>query len=297
MGRIFKDNTKEINSVDFSDDGTLLISASNDESIHVYDVNKGGQEKTLYSKKYGCANIAFTHSNSACIYASRSGDDAIRYHSLHENKYLTYFKGHQGMVHSLCMNPQNDTFVSGSLDGSIKLWDLKSPTLTASISIKGSPHCSIDPSGKVLGVTSANAIRLYDIRMTDKGPFIGKEVDTPLGGLTSIKFGPRGKTLLTTSQESTIVYDAIKLNKIREYAETINETGVSLERSYTPDEEYVLCGSEDGSIHIFEIDTGKKVVVLEGHAGPVQCCKFNPRYSMIVGACTALSFWIPSLRK
>ena len=49
-----------------------------------------------------------------------------RYMSLKENKYIRYFGGHDKRVVTLAMNPADDTFLSGSLDKSIRLWDLRS---------------------------------------------------------------------------------------------------------------------------------------------------------------------------
>ena len=46
--------------------------------------------------------------------------------SLKENKYIRYFGGHDKRVVTLAMNPADDTFLSGSLDKSIRLWDLRS---------------------------------------------------------------------------------------------------------------------------------------------------------------------------
>eukprot|EP01047_Picozoa_sp_COSAG01_P105279 COSAG01_NODE_34508_length_546_cov_1.398210_1_plen_50_part_10 len=36
IGRVFKDTTADINSVDFSRDGELLVTSSDDESVHLY---------------------------------------------------------------------------------------------------------------------------------------------------------------------------------------------------------------------------------------------------------------------
>ena len=61
--------------------------------------------------------------------------------SLKENKYIRYFGGHDKRVVTLAMNPADDTFLSGSLDKSIRLWDLRSnhcqvrTTLTTSVSL------------------------------------------------------------------------------------------------------------------------------------------------------------------
>src|SRR4051812_23413288 len=92
MGRVLKSNSKEINSLDFSRDGDWLITASDDESIHVINCSKGAVEKELFSKKYGVNLIRFTNHNSAVIYASKNeSDDSLRYLSLHDNRFIRYF--------------------------------------------------------------------------------------------------------------------------------------------------------------------------------------------------------------
>ena len=53
--------------------------------------------RTLYSKKYGIDHARFTHRRENIIHASTKGDHAIRYHSMHDNKYLSYFQGHTAM--------------------------------------------------------------------------------------------------------------------------------------------------------------------------------------------------------
>ena len=81
--------------------------------------------KILYSKKYGVDLPRFTHKNTAILHASTKEDDTVRYHSLHDNKYLQYFKGHRGRVISLEMSPVDDGFMSGSLDKTLKYWDVR----------------------------------------------------------------------------------------------------------------------------------------------------------------------------
>lgn len=59
-----------INSIDFHRLEDLLVTASEDDSINVYDTSRGSLVKTLHSKKYGVANVKFTHSHHAVLYAS-----------------------------------------------------------------------------------------------------------------------------------------------------------------------------------------------------------------------------------
>ncbi len=38
----------------------------------------------------------------------------------------SYFRGHNKRVVTLCMSPTDESFLSGSLDKTIRLWDLRS---------------------------------------------------------------------------------------------------------------------------------------------------------------------------
>jgi COMPASS component SWD2 len=65
MARVFKDNTAKINSFDYFKNGELLVTASDDESVHIYNTNTGKMSRVIYSKKYGVDLIRFTHSEDA----------------------------------------------------------------------------------------------------------------------------------------------------------------------------------------------------------------------------------------
>lgn len=41
VAKVFHDNKDRINSIDFTTDGNTLISSSDDESINLYDCQKG----------------------------------------------------------------------------------------------------------------------------------------------------------------------------------------------------------------------------------------------------------------
>lgn len=99
LGRVFKDKADRINSIDFHRVQDLALTAGDDDAIHLYDTLTGARKKTCFSKKYGVSNAVFTHHPSAILYAStRGGNHALRYLSLHDNKYLRYFNGHRAKV-------------------------------------------------------------------------------------------------------------------------------------------------------------------------------------------------------
>lgn len=156
--------------------------------------------------------------------------DSIRYLSLHDNKYLRYFKGHRGLVKSLSMSPLDDSFLSASQDRTVRLWDLRTNVCQAMMNIPEPPTnksnnsgkilVAHDPAGMVFAVaTSPNIIKLFDSRAHDSGPFVTFDVtvtrpsssptsSTPSASApsyfswSSLKFSPDGKDLLVATTES-----------------------------------------------------------------------------------------------
>jgi len=83
------------------------------------------------------------------------------------------------------------------------------------------------------------------------------------------------------------------------------------EVSWTPDSKYVVGGSLDGRVLVWDMQnlptrTGvvdlkthpvriPPLVALDGHPGPSRCVKFNPRFTMMCTAGAELAFWLPDL--
>ncbi len=172
VAKSFKENDSRTNSLHFSSDGLSLITSSEDDQIVIFDCEKGVQKRLVNSQKYGVDLARFTHAKNAAIHASTKENDDIRYLSLHDNKFIRYFKGHSKRVISLEMSPVDDTFMSGSLDSSVRLWDLRSPSCSGIMHVQGKPVLAFDPEGLVFSVgVQSEMVKLYDLRSYDKGPF------------------------------------------------------------------------------------------------------------------------------
>jgi COMPASS component SWD2 len=118
-----------INSLDFSLKGDSLVLSTDepDESIQLFNVATAAQKKQVFCKKSGCDLVRFTHHPSSLLVCSKNAawDNSIRYLSMHDNRYLRYFKGHRERVTALSMSPLDDSFLSASYDRTLRLWDLR----------------------------------------------------------------------------------------------------------------------------------------------------------------------------
>ncbi|KAF6777866.1 hypothetical protein AHF37_02637 [Paragonimus kellicotti] len=306
--KYFKENFDRINSLSYSSNGETLISSSDDDQMVMYDCTTGTPKRTLNSKKYGVNLIQFTHSPTTAIHASTKIDDTIRYLSLHDNKYIRYFQSHSKKVVSLCMSPIDDTFLSGAMDCTIRLWDLRSPNCHGVMHVSGRPCAAFDPEGLIFAAgINSDSVKLYDLRSFDKGPFATFKLGPETGGCvwTGLQFSSDGKTLLIATNGNHIrLVDAFKGTPLHTLIVGTNVDRQPLDASFTPDSQFVLVGSPDGLVHIWAVETGVRVVSLPGYETATQSPKpaihtlaFNPRYAMLATGSNQTAFWLPNIEE
>lgn len=297
--KVFSENQARINSLDFSADGLQMISSSDDDSIVMYDCTTGLKSRSVNSKKYGVDLIQFAHNSTNAIHCSTKVDDVIRYLSLHDNKYIRYFPGHQQKVVTLCMSPLDDMFLSGSLDKTIRLWDLRMQSCQGLMHVPSRPVASFDPEGLIFAAgINSNTIKLYDLRSFDKGPFTSFKLDIEQSKSEwmRLKFSPDGKLILLTSDGTALLLvDSYTGAVVHTLTGHENISKVDLDASFSADSRYVFSGSTDGHIVVWSVESGQIVARLaSGHSPLIERVLFNPRYYMLATACTTLNLWIPS---
>ncbi|CAL5371814.1 unnamed protein product [Camellia sinensis] len=259
-----------------------------------------GLLKTTYHKKHGADRICFTHHPSSVICSSRynldSTGETLRYLSMYDNRCLRYFKGHKDRVVSLCMSPVNDSFMSGSLDHTVRIWDLRVNACQGILHLRGRPTVAYDQQGLVFAMSmEGGAIKLFDSRSYDKGPFDTFLVGGDMAEICDIKFSNDGKSmLLTTTSNNIYVLDAYGGEKRCAFS-LDPSPNATIEAAFTPDGQYVVSG--DGSLYAWSIRTKNKVASWDSHIGIASCFKWAPRRAMFVAASSVLTFWIPNNSK
>lgn len=272
---------RHITGITFDDRGDHLVTAAEDETFRLYSCKTAKPPKILYSKKYGVDLPRFTHKSSAIIHASTKEDDTIRYHSLHDNKYLQYFKGHKGKVISLEVSPVDDGFMSSSMDKTVRLWDLRAPTCRGLLTLPSFPIIAYDSTGVVfaVAVNHYSRILLYDQANYDKAPFLTITLSDPTLAqisypprpiyMTSMSFSSNGKYLLVgCSGDAHYILDAFEGHLLAKL-----EGHIGLERrnssappsiepakgssgeevSWTPDSKYIVGGSLEGRVFVWDL--------------------------------------------
>ncbi|PHH61047.1 hypothetical protein CDD81_815 [Ophiocordyceps australis] len=320
-------------SIDYDDQGELLMTSASDETIQIYNVREGRHDKSLLSKKYGVKLAKFTHTSSSIIYASTKQNHAIRYLATHDNSFIRYFEGHEANVTCLAVHPGSDNFISCSQDNSVRLWDTQTKNCQCQLMLKDPCLAAYDPSATVFAVAcpSSGSILLYDVRNYDKAPFTVIDVIEKCRGLdshflvkgwTKLEFSNDGKTLLLgTKGNGHFLFDAFDgalkahLHKPAggtrrlapgEPAVAANGDAISdptnLESSgdccITPDGRFIVSGSKQDVFVWDTLGTTSETKVLEPlwtlpDKREAAVVAFNPRFNFMATADQDLVLWLP----
>ncbi|WP_299485582.1 hypothetical protein [Acaryochloris sp. IP29b_bin.137] len=184
-------------SVVFSPDGNTLISASEDNTIKLWD-RSGKLLNSLKEHTDTVYSVAFSPDRNTLTSASRNGTIKLWDRS---EELLNSLKGHIDTGYSVAFSPDRNTLASVSEDNTIKLWDRSGKLLN---SLKGHTDTVISvafsPDGNILASASEdNTIKLWDRS--------GKLLNTLKGHTTAVNnvaFSPDGNILASASSDTTI---------------------------------------------------------------------------------------------
>ncbi|KAL4577707.1 hypothetical protein LXL04_013818 [Taraxacum kok-saghyz] len=309
VGMAFRDYNGRISSMDFHRTSNYLVTASDDESIRLYDVSNATCLKTINSKKYGVDLVSFTSHPTTVIYSSKNGwDESLRLLSLHDNKYLRYFKGHHDR-HGLCLLvyvlEQIVSFPALLIElfffGIKELINVRLAScicLYGLLRVKGRPATAYDDQGLVFAVAFGGSIRMFDSRNYEKGPYEIFSVGGDVSDANVVKFSNDGKLMLLTTKDSRVhVLDSFRGTLLGTYNVNPVSSDSTLEASFSPDGMFVISGSGDGSIYAWNIRSGKEVATWMSAETEPPVIKWAPGSLMFVTGSSELSFWIPDLSK
>ena len=275
--------------------------------------------------------LRLRHHEQAVLFAGKgstsqpSGQrNAVNYWSLHDNKIIRKFRGHTDKVSSISMCPADDTFLSASNDGAVRLWNIQQAGCVAELKLpteaSGPPLAAFDYTGLVFcaAATMANGdghyVHLYDARNYSGGAFaefkvLSSELETALRShvgidmsrasllgkarCQSIQFNVSGSSImLGTSYGMNVLLDGFEGNIQRVIYDSANVGDRPAVSCFTSDDKSILCGNENGTISCWDCSTGAMIRRLEAHTGSVNCLAANPKYAQLASACTQTVLWL-----
>jgi WD40 repeat protein/serine/threonine protein kinase len=269
--RTFQGHTEKINCLDFSRDGTRLVSSGDDGTVRLWDAATGTQLKSLALKKSKLPCVAFSPNGARVAIGCEDG--TVKLLDAASLQELSVLKGHSKLVRSLAFSPDGARLFTVSEDTHLKVWDVAgAQELRAIPDPAGYSRCvAVSPDGKWLALAGqGSTLRLRDAAT-------GQELRTLAGhggGVLGVAFSPDGKRLASAGVDR-----AVKVWDVSSGEELLTLPGHGSEvRSvaFSPDGKRLASGGHDQMLKVWDADSGQEVVTYLGHIRGLYRVAFSP---------------------
>jgi WD40 repeat protein/serine/threonine protein kinase len=260
----FTGHSGPVRSVAIAPDGRTALSASEDQTLELWDLNTGKELRTFTGHSGPVRSVAIAPDGHTAL--SGSQDKTLKLWDLNTGRELRTFTGHLQDVMSVAIAPDGRTALSGSADNTLKLWDLNTGnelrTFTGHSEFVYS--VAIAPDGRTaLSGSQDKTLKLWDLNT-------GKVLRTftgHWGPVRSVAIAADGRTALSGSQDKTLkLWDLNTGKELRTFA---GHSGTVHSVAIAADGRTALSASEDQTLKLWDLNTGKELRTFTGHSGPV----------------------------
>jgi len=257
--------------------GTTFASAGADKTVKLWQSLSGDEVTTLSGARASCLVANFSPDDSLILSGDAGAAIRVFGASTHRSKFT--LTGHKEKVVQVMATADSRTLFSASHDRTVKVWDLNRGANTNTILTRSYINdMGVSNDGNTLATGHHDGyLRFWDPRTEDE--VAGLELHT--GHITSVSFSANGEKVLTSCRDNTLkVVDARmhrELMSLR-HGEYSNVSDSQRAR-FSPDGRFAVAGSANGSVHIWDLMTGKHHSMLknrDGHQKPVMCVSWSP---------------------
>ncbi|KAG2374516.1 hypothetical protein C9374_010800 [Naegleria lovaniensis] len=297
--------------------------------IHFVQNHRATEQQQQSSEKVVQQSSAKGHPIDHEMFYTSSLDKTIKV--WHGENNIQTLKDHKDWIRCLNTNCDSTTLYSGCISGFIYGWDINRNhqvsfqiqndpkdalgglnTINSLLTLHRSPHI-------VYSASRDGCLRMYDTRSLVFNSNTGVNTVKPKfkikahnGKMNQLQITNDDLYLLSSGRDSTMrLFDVRKLpsttlNEVSSLDPFVVQTysqheckSYNVSSCFFKEEKYVLTGSEDNKIYIYDTWSGKLVRTLSGHEGVIHLLMNLDDYRIISNSIESsrLFFWAPTLEK
>ncbi|KFM76334.1 Autophagy-related protein 16-1, partial [Stegodyphus mimosarum] len=249
----FNAHDSDVNAVLWLPTFSHLITAGADRKVKLWELLKDGSivlKKSVRDCNSSIMSVDLDADSSLLL--CTSCDFASRIWTLNDFTLRHTLTGHSGKVMSAKFMYEINKIVSGSLDQTLKVWDLRRRACIQTSFSNSQVHDVICKSGHVIISGHADKkVRLWDMRSNKETSQIAST-----GVVTSLDLSKNGYLLLVSQRDNVLkVFDLrtnFALNSLK--ADNFEVAYDWTRAKFSPDDQYCVCGSKNGSVFIWNIN-------------------------------------------
>jgi mitogen-activated protein kinase organizer 1 len=239
---------------------SYLITGAGDRQIRLYNPSTARLIQTYSAHGYEVLDLAVSSDNARFV--SCGGDKSVFLWDVATAQTLRRFGGgggHSGRVQGVAFGGEGDSVVvSGSFDGSVKVWDTKAkgerPIVTFTEARDG-VSCVAVLGGEIWAGSTDGRVRVYDL---GSGYM---ETDVLPAAVTSVTPAQDGQSYLVSTLDSAVrLMDRVSGKCLQRFdADGFRNEEYRVRSTLAMGDGCVVSGSEDGRVFVWDVLTGKVV--------------------------------------
>ena len=239
-------HTRDVIDLEFDPEGARIVTGSRDHSARIWNVETGENLFVLQGHEDEITDVEFSPDGG--LVATASDDGTARIWEVATGQEIVVLRGHSAEVTDVEFSPEGDRILTASWDGSIRTWEVisGSPLFVMRGPTNPVRRASFDRGGlRVLSSSTDNTIRIWSA------------ID---GEQLSVLSGHGGSPKTWTFPDGRVL--------------SIGRTAID-DAGFSPNGARVISASDDGTVRIWDSETGAVLAVLAAHDGPITSARFS----------------------